>query len=106
MVEAYVVRASINQMNEKGYMKVLFEIDSKLIIDYLNDIVEVPRELKDILDDCKRTLKIFQQYKVVHVLREGNTEINAMENAIQRQSERRFWDYFHVSSPIKTIILK
>lgn len=105
-VEAYVVWARIGYLRDNGYMKVIVEGDSKIIIDYLNNIAKASWEIKDLLDDYKIMLQYFQHYKIHHTFREGNIAADAMANFGLRQEVLKYWDFSNLSNQLEETLAK
>lgn len=49
-------------------------------------------------------LQFFQQYKILHTLREGNRVADAFANIGLRQNALKLWDFSNLSNQIKEVL--
>lgn len=55
-----------------SFHDIVFECDSKVVSDSINDYCEWPATIGNIIDGIKHKLKDFRQILVSHVRRQGN----------------------------------
>ena len=71
-VEAKALEESIFFAWDVGVRDVIFECDSRIVVEAVNDLCEPPTTIGNIIDDIRQKLQDFHRTKVFHIYRQGN----------------------------------
>ncbi|XP_004292219.1 PREDICTED: uncharacterized protein LOC101302904 [Fragaria vesca subsp. vesca] len=91
LAEALTLRNNLLCAKEKGVLKVEVEGDSKLIIDIVNGVCDLPWRLLKVVQDIKLLSCHFESIRFKHVFREANFVANALANLGHRVQISRLW---------------
>ena len=71
-VEAKALEESIFFAWDVDVRDVIFECDSRIVVEAVNDLCEPPTTIGNIIDDIRQKLQDFHRTKVFHICRQGN----------------------------------
>ena len=71
-VEAKALAESIFFAWDVDVRDVIFECDSRIVVEAVNDLCEPPTTIGNIIDDIRQKLQDFHRTKVFHICRQDN----------------------------------
>lgn len=82
--EAWALLKGIQLAVHHGYNKVIFETDSSTITDFIKSTRQPSIAAHNILEACKRELRNFESWQIIHIAREQNKVADAIAKHASR----------------------
>ncbi|XP_004308642.1 PREDICTED: putative ribonuclease H protein At1g65750-like [Fragaria vesca subsp. vesca] len=89
VAEATALRDSLLSVKEKGFIDVVVEGDSKLVIDVMTQKINPPWRIHQIVDDIRKIAESFSSISFHHVYREANFAADAVVSYGHQNSSGR-----------------